>query len=351
MEKADKENKSVESTDSGRGSSNKKLKINPNIKITPTAKSNGNETKKAEETNKFIEEKLKDFENEEKKKEEERTLEEQKLRIVDEVKQMAAMADDIYAGKMENTQDEEGKLKAMHDLFKNIVKASHDDFTELLKHNLEFEVNERLMHVLLGHENAERNTIHKLQILIRDLQEKTPKIQEEVSKFIEVQKEWRQEKELEFEKSIQTIRSQMAPSNPETGENEMLAKYNELCNYVDTMKNEGIDKIIKERDDKIKELEETKNIKLKESKNNIEEKIQTLKRENEKLKKELPQSRKDYTKHKTESKKLVQIISGNNQKKRKYKEEITKLNDELKDHKKNQKELSELVESLQIYNP
>lgn len=259
---------------------------------------------------------------------------------------MAEKADDIFAGKMENTETEEGKVKAMYNLFKTISQSCHEDSVDFIKHSLDSEIDERLMQILIGYETNESNTIHKLQILIRDLQDKTPKIHEEVDKFIEVQKEWRKEKELEFQKSIQTIRSQMAPSNPETGENEMLSKYNELCEYVDTMKNEGIDKIINERDDKIKELKETKEVKLTESKNNIEEKIQVLKRENDKLKKELPQSRKDYTKHKNESKKLIQIIEANNKKKRQYKDMITKLNDELKNHKQKQKELSDLVDSL-----
>lgn len=276
-------------------------------------------------------------------------MEEQKQKIVNEVKKMAEKADDIISRdkyELKENIDAEGKVKAMYDLFKTISKSCYEDSVDFVKHSLDSEIDERLMQILNNYENNESNTIHKLQILIRDLQDKTPKIHEEVDKFIEAQKEWRKEKELEFQKSIQTIRSQMAPSNPDTGENEMLSKYNELCEYVDTMKNEGIDNIINERDEKIKELRETKDVKLTESKNNIEEKIQVLKRENDKLKKELPQSRKDYTKHKNESKKLVQIIEANNKKKRSYKDKITKLNDQLKEHKKKQKELSDLVDSL-----
>ena len=346
MEKSDKENKSVDSSEGGRSSSNKKLKINPHIKITPTAKTNDQDEAKTEETNKIIEEKLKDFEIEEQQRKAAESLVEQKQKIVNEVRKMAEMADNIYAGKVENAQDDAGKVKAMYELFKTISKSSHEDYIEFIKHSLNTEINERLMDILLTYENNESNTIHKLQILIRDLQDKTPKIHSEVEKFVEVQKEWRKEKELEFEKSIKTIKSQMAPANTETGESEMMTKYKELCEYVDTMKGEGIEKIIKERDDKIKELEETKYVKLVESKNNIIEKIQTLKREISKLRSELPQSRRDYVKHKNESKKLVKIIDSNNKKKKDFKEKITLLNTKLKDHRLKQKELQDLVESL-----
>ena len=70
---------------------------------------------------------------------------------------------------------------------------------------------------------------------------------------------------------------------------------------VDQFK-EARENLISERDEKIKELEDTKNNKLVDSKRNIQEKIQALKQESSKLKKELPNSRKDYSKHKNESK-------------------------------------------------
>jgi hypothetical protein len=345
MEKVEKENNSVSPLDSKTSSAKKPVRINPNIKITPSAKANGKE--KGQEN---IEEKLKDFEKEEVRRKAAKSLEEQKQKIVEEVRQMAALADQIYIGKVENIQKPEEKVKAMYDLFKSIAKNNYEEFTELIEHNLENEMYERLLDIVLNWENAEQNTIHKLQILIRDLQDKTPKIHSEVQGFVDSQREWRKEKELEFEKSIETIRSQMAPTNKETGENEMMSKYKELCEYVDAMQKEGIDKIIEDRDEKIKELLDTKNNKLRESKMNIEEKIQTLKCESQRLKTELPKSRKDYTQHKNESKKLVTIIDANNQKKKQFKKTITKLNQELYDHRKKQKELKDLVESLKNMN-
>jgi hypothetical protein len=336
MEKADKENKNISSSNS----SGKKPKINPNIKITPTFKNSEKENGESEKTTQYIQEKLKDFELEEQERKAAKTAEEEKAKIVEDVRQMAALADDIYIGKVETAQDPASKVKAMYDLFKSIAKNN----------TLESVVYDNHVDILDNYLNNENNTIHKLQILIRDLQEKTPKIHEEVENFIQSQKEWRVEKEVEFQKSIETIRSQMAPKNPETGESEMVAKYNELCEYVDQMKNEGIDKVIQDRDDKIKELEDTKNVKLRESKQNIEEKIQTLMMENQRLSKELPKSRKDYSQHKSESKKLVQIIEANNKKKKQFKDTITKLNQELHDHKKTQKELKSLIDSLSNEN-
>jgi hypothetical protein len=341
MEKVDIESKSASPPESKTSSGKKPVRINPNIKITPTAKTNGKE--KGQEN---IEEKLKDFEKEKEQRKAAKSLEDQKQKIVEEVREMAVRADEIYIGKLEGIQTPDEKVKAMYDLFKSIAKSNYEEFSELIEHNLENEMYERLLDIVLNWDNAEQNTIHKLQILIRDLQDKTPKIYAEVKGFVESQKEWRLEKELEFEKSIETIRSQMAPINKETGENEMMSKYKELCEYVDAMQKEGIDKIIQDRDEKIKELLDTKNNKLTESKQNIEEKIQTLKCESERLKKELPKSRKDYNQHKNESKKLVAIIDANNKKKKQFKETITKLNQELTDHRKKQKELKDLVESL-----
>lgn len=352
MEKADKENKSIGGGDSYKGSSGKKLKINPNIKITPTPKTNGKEENKPEDNSNYILEKLKDFEKEEEQRKAAKTLEEQKKKIAEEVRQMASLADDIYTGKAENTQDPAAKVKAMYELFKTITKSNFDELNSMLQSNLDCEMYERLMDIVLGDENREENTIHKLKILIRDLQDKTPKIHDEVNKFVEGQKKWRQEKEEEFQKSIATIKSQMSPANTETGENEMMSKYKDLCEYVETMRKEvdgfkeAREKLIQDREEKIRELEETKNTKLVESKRNIEEKIHALKTESDRLKKDLPSSRKDYTTHKKESKKLVSIIEANNKKKKEFKDTITKLNNELRNRKNNQKESQSLVDAL-----
>lgn len=259
---------------------------------------------------------------------------------------MAALADDIYLGKTADAQDPPSKVKAMYELFKNVTKTNLEEFTSLVKYDLECSLGDRLMEIVLKDENNENNTIHKLQILIRDLQDKTPKIDSEVNEFIESQKKWRQEKEEEFQKSIETIRSQMAPSNVETGENEMMTKYKDLCEYVETMRKEvnnfkeALDKLVADRDEKLKS-----NM-LEDSKRNIEEKIQTLKSESDRLKKELPASRKDYNTHKKESKKLISIIEANNKKKKEYKDSITKLNTDLTELKGKNKDIQSLVDAL-----
>lgn len=116
----------------------------------------------------------------------------------------------------------------MYDTYRNIAKVNYDESLVLIKQTLEYEQYDKLMDLVMADVNREENTIHKLKIIIRDLQDKTPKIHEEVQNFVEAQKNWRKEKEDEFQKSISTIKNQMSPSNEETGENEMMSKYKEL---------------------------------------------------------------------------------------------------------------------------
>ena len=108
-------------------------------------------------------------------------------------------------------------------------------------------------------------------------------------------------------------------------------------------------KLVADRDEKIKELEDTKNKKLNESKENIEEKINALKHENESFKKQLPVMRKEYANHKNESKKLVAIIEANNKKKRDYKDQITLLNNEIFNLKTQNKDKQSLVDNLMVF--
>jgi hypothetical protein len=348
MEKADKENKAVAGSDSYRNSSGKKPKINPNIKIKPQPKSNEKESDAGVRDTKILE-KLKDLEKDEEQRKAMQTLEEQKQKISEEISEMAVLADQIYIGKAEGVTSPESKSKAMYELFKTIVKDNQEEYSSMLKQNLETEMYERLQDTVSSNENHEENIIHKLKILIRDLQEKTPKIHSEVQNFIEAQKTWREDKEKEFDLQI----AQISKATEESDKNEMKTKYTDLCEYVDTMRKEvegfkdAREKLIVDRDEKIAELEETKNNKLTESKRNIEEKIQALKTESDRLKKELPQSRKDYSTHKKESKKLVSIIENNNKKKKEYKEVITKLNKDLYDLNKNSsKDSQSLVDAF-----
>lgn len=356
MDKSDKENKAV-SSDSYRGSSGEKPKIKPHPKITPKPKKNGREgespEKQKEDTNGYILEKLKDFEKEEEERKAAKSAEEQKHKIAEEVRQMGAIAENIYGGIGEHAGTSQAdKIKAMYDFFKSIAKTNYDELNMLVKYDLECEQHAKLLDVVLSDVNREENTIHKLKIIIRDLQDKTPKIHSEVQNFVDSQKKWREEKEEEFRKSIATIKSQMSPASEDTGENEMMTKYNELCNYVETMRKEvdgfkeAREKLITDRDEKIKELEDTKNTKLADSKNNIEEKIRTLKTESDRLKKELPASRKDYSTHKKESKKLLTIIEHNNKKKKDLKDLITKLIQELGSTKNKNKDHQSLVSAL-----
>lgn len=249
-------------------------------------------------------------------------------------------------------------------MYNEITDSNFEELSKLISYNLEVEEHHRLHNIVLQHVNKEDTVNQKLGIIIRDLQKKTPLINEEVQEFIKEQKEWRVEKEVEFQKSIENIRSQMTPSQaPETeaegeGESEspeqaMQKKYKELSDYVETMKNEvdqfkeAREKLIKERDDKIQELNDTKNNKLVESKNNIQEKIQALQAESKKLKKELPSSRKDYNKHKSESKKLVAIIDNNNLKRKELKEVVTQLTKDLTVEKNKGKQVNEEVSELE----
>ena len=105
---------------------------------------------------------------------------------------------------------------------KDITKTNQDEQMNLLKSILEYDQYDRLMDIVMGDVSREENTIHKLQIIIRDLQDKTPKINDEVRNFVEAQSKWRKDKEEEFQKSIETIRSQMDFAS------EMMSKYNEL---------------------------------------------------------------------------------------------------------------------------
>lgn len=73
---------------------------------------------------------------------------------------------------------------------------------------------------------------------------------------------------------------------------------------------------------------------------NIEDKIKILQQESAKLRKDLPVSKKDYAKHKGESKKLVTIIELNNKKRKEFKDTITKLNKELRNLKDKKIELN-----------
>jgi chromosome segregation ATPase len=117
---------------------------------------------------------------------------------------------------------------------------------------------------------------------------------------------------------------------------------------VETFK-EAREKLVADRDEKIKELEDTKNKKLNESKQNIEEKIETLKTENDSFKKQLPIMKKDYNNHKNESKKLFTIIEANNKKKKEYKDQITQLNSQIFKLKGETKEKQILVYNLNEY--
>ena len=266
------------------------------------------------------------------------------------------MAENICYGREENSgKSESERVKLLYDMCKNITKETYDEQMSLLSSFLEYEQCDRLMDIVLGDVNREENTIHKLKIIIRDLQDKTPKINDEVKNFVDAQSKWRKEKEEEFQKSIGTIRSQMNFAGEDSAENEMMTKYNELCNYVETMKKEvesfkeAREKLVADRDEKIKELEDTKNKKLNESKENIEEKINALKHENESFKKQLPVMRKEYANHKNESKKLVAIIEANNKKKRDYKDQITLLNNEIFNLKTQNKDKQSLVDNLMVF--
>ena len=117
---------------------------------------------------------------------------------------------------------------------------------------------------------------------------------------------------------------------------------------VETFK-EAREKLVADRDEKIKELEDTKNNKLNESKENIEEKINTLKQENDSFKKQLPTMRKEFTNHKNESKKLVTVIEANNKKKRESKDQITQLNNEIFNLKTQNKDKQSLIDNLNVF--
>ena len=264
--------------------------------------------------------------------------------------QLTTTAEDIFFGRGESTgKSESERVKMLYEMCKDITKTNQDEQMNLLKSILEYDQYDRLMDIVMGDVSREENTIHKLQIIIRDLQDKTPKINEEVRNFVEAQSKWRKDKEEEFQKSIETIRSQMDFAS------EMMSKYNELWNYVETMKKEieafkeAREKLIVDRDEKIKELEDTKNNKLNESKQNIEEKINTLKNENDSFKKHLPVMKKDFNNHKSESKKLVTIIEANNKKKRDFKDQITQLNNEIFKIKNQNKDKQSLNDNLIVF--
>lgn len=121
-------------------------------------------------------------------------------------------------------------------MFGTVNQQKLEAQTDLMKLALEFELNDKICDRI--DTDTEDQTVHKLKIIIRDLQDKVPKIQEEVATFVDSQAQWREEKEAEFQKSIGTIKSQMAPTSEETGENEMSTKYKDLCDYVETMKGE-----------------------------------------------------------------------------------------------------------------
>lgn len=346
-------------------SPSEKPKIKPSLKINPNAKGNNKDDSKAkEDTNASIMQRIKDLENEQKDREKEKTTDEAKLKIANEINILTHKADLIYSGKDSyEGKSEEDRIQDLYDLYNEITESNYNELSMFVKYNLEYEEHQKLHNIIIQNVNKEETVIQKLKIIIRDLQEKTPLIQEEVQNFVDEQKSWRVEKEEEFQKSIENIRSQMQPSAAstegegdqaeETPESAMQAKYKELCEYVGTMKKEvdqfkeAREKLIIEREEKIKELEDTKNVKLVESKRNIEEKIQALQKESSKLKKELPSSRKDFAKHKGESKKLVAIIEANNKKRKELKDHITKLNKELQDVKGEQKQLNEGIAALQ----
>ena len=316
------ENKQQESEVVPKQSSAEKPKIKPSLKINPNAKDldNDNDEKvKKEETNAIIMQRLKDLENQQKEIDQEKTIEDAKYKIATEIKDMSTKVDSIYNGTNQYAEkSEDDRIKELYELYSQISQSNHEELCKFVEYNLEYDEHNKLYNFIIQDVNKEETTIQKLKIIIRDLQEKTPLIHDEVQSFIEDQKKWRVEKEEEFQKSIENIRSQMTPSvssesSPEgeihsTPESAMQAKYKELWDYVENMKKEvdqfkeARENLISERDEKIKELEDTKNNKLVDSKRNIQEKIQALKQESSKLKKELPNSRKDYSKHKNESK-------------------------------------------------
>ena len=94
------------------------------------------------------------------------------------------MAENICYGREENSgKSESERVKLLYDMCKNITKETYDEQMSLLSSFLEYEQCDRLMDIVLGDVNREENTIHKLKIIIRDLQDKTPKINDEVKKF------------------------------------------------------------------------------------------------------------------------------------------------------------------------
>lgn len=165
-------------------------KINPNIKD----KKESNEDKYVDET--------------------ELMLEEARSKIANDAREFANKADNLYRGSGEySDKSEDERVQMMYDLFNQISNDNYDELGKFIDINMEYEEHQRLFNIVLKNVNKEDTVIQKLKIIIRDLQEKTPLIHEEVTSFVVDQKKWREEKEEEFQKSIENIRSQMTPQS------------------------------------------------------------------------------------------------------------------------------------------
>jgi Myosin-like coiled-coil protein len=246
MEKEEKDVKNTGS-DKVRGSG-EKPKIKPHPKITPTQKSSEggiNEEMKSKFLIRYLIrlrflsykisphltyiEKLEDYEKELEERKAVKPSDEQKNKLSQEIEQLTTNAENIFFGRGEfSGKPDSERIKAMYELYKEIAKSNHDEQTSLLNSILEYDQHDRLMDIVMGDVSKEENIIHKLKIIIRDLQDKTPKINEEVKNFVEAQSKWRKDKEEEFQKSIGTIRTQMNFASEDNGESEMMSKYNEL---------------------------------------------------------------------------------------------------------------------------